>query len=49
MNGGDVIPIYKNKGNKQCCTNYFGVKIINHTMKLWKRVLEQRQTKDQDI
>ena len=35
-----VIPIYKSKGNAQCCGNYRGIKLISHTMKVWKRVIE---------
>ena len=29
-----LIPIYKNKGNQQCCGNYRGIKLMNHTMKI---------------
>ena len=31
-----LIPIYKNKGNIQSCTNYRGIKLMSHTMKLWE-------------
>nr|GEU46359.1 hypothetical protein [Tanacetum cinerariifolium] len=37
-----VIPIYKNKGDAQACSNYRGIKLLSHTMKLWKRVIEIR-------
>ena len=37
-----LILIYKNKGNVQVYENYRGIKILNHTMKLWKRVIERR-------
>ena len=26
----------KNKGNVQSCTNYRGIKLMSHTMKLWE-------------
>ena len=29
------IPIYKNKGDAQCCGNYKGIKLMSHTMKVW--------------
>nr|GEY07970.1 hypothetical protein [Tanacetum cinerariifolium] len=38
----EVIPIYKNKGDAQACSNYIGVKLFSHTMKLWDRVIERR-------
>ena len=30
------------KGNIQSCTNYCGIKLMSHTMKLWERVIEHR-------
>ena len=35
-----LIPIYKNKGDIQNCANYRGIKLMSHTMKLWKRVIK---------
>ena len=29
-----LIPIYKNKGDSQCCGNYRGIKLMSHTMKV---------------
>ena len=29
-----LIPIYKNKGDAQCCANYKGIKLMSHTMKV---------------
>ena len=26
-----LIPIYKNKGDAQCCRNYKGIKLMSHT------------------
>ena len=37
-----LIPIYKNKGDAQCCGNYKGIKLMSHTMKIWERVIEAR-------
>ena len=37
-----LVPIFKNKGDAQCCSNYRGIKLISHTMKLWERVVEKR-------
>ena len=37
-----LIPIYKNKGDQQCCGNYRGIKRITHTMKVWERIIEAR-------
>ena len=37
-----LIPIFKNKGDVQSCSNYRGIKLISHTMKLWERIIEKR-------
>ena len=37
-----LILIYKNKGDAQCCGNYRGIKLMNHTMKIWERIIEAR-------
>ena len=37
-----LVPIYKNKGDIQSCTNYRRIKLMSHTMKLWERVIEHR-------
>ena len=37
-----LIPIYKNKGDTQNYTNYCGIKLKSHIMKLWERVIEYR-------
>ena len=37
-----LIPIYKNKGDTQCCGNYRGIKLMSHTMKIWERIIEAR-------
>ncbi|GKE08372.1 hypothetical protein Tco_1411923 [Tanacetum coccineum] len=38
----EVIPVYKNKGDAQACSNYRGIKVISHAMKLWERFIERR-------
>ena len=37
-----MIPIYKNKGDVQDCSNYRGIKLMSHTMKIWERVIDRR-------
>ena len=37
-----LVPIYKNKGDIQSCTNYRGIRLMSHTIKLWERVIEHR-------
>ena len=37
-----LVPIYKNKGDIQNCSNYRGIKLMSHSMKLWERVIEAR-------
>ena len=37
-----LIPIYKNIGDAQCCGNNRGIKLMSHTMKIRKRIIEAR-------
>jgi hypothetical protein len=37
-----LVPIFKNKENVQSCTNYRGIKLMSHTMKLRERIIEHR-------
>ncbi|KAK3553051.1 hypothetical protein QTP86_031188 [Hemibagrus guttatus] len=37
-----LVPIFKNKGDVQSCSNYRGIKLMSHTMKVWERVVEAR-------
>jgi hypothetical protein len=37
-----LVSIFKNKGDVQSCTNYRGIKLMSHTMKLWERITEHR-------
>ncbi|KAK3542749.1 hypothetical protein QTP70_001883 [Hemibagrus guttatus] len=44
-----LVPIFKNKGDVQSCSNYTGIKLMSHTMKLWERVVEARLRKVVEI
>ena len=44
-----LVPIFRNKGDVQNCSNYRGIKLINHSMKLWERVVETQLRKEVDI
>ena len=44
-----LILIHKNKVDVQNCKNYRGIKLMSHTMKLWKRIIEQRLRKETDV
>ena len=37
-----LIPIYKNKGDIQCCGNYKGIQLMSRTIKVWERSIEAR-------
>jgi Reverse transcriptase (RNA-dependent DNA polymerase) len=37
-----LVPIFKGKGDVQECSNYRGIKLMSHAMKLWERVIEGR-------
>jgi hypothetical protein len=37
-----LVPIFKNKEDVPSCTNYRGIKLMSHTMKLWERIIEHR-------
>ncbi|MCJ8749343.1 hypothetical protein PDJAM_G00175160 [Pangasius djambal] len=40
-----LVLIFKNKGDMQNCSNYRGIKLMSHTVKLWERVGEARLRK----
>jgi len=40
-----VILLYENKGDIQDYNNYQGIKLLNHTMKLWERIIKGRLKK----
>jgi hypothetical protein len=35
-----LVSIFKNKGKIQSYTNYRGIKLMSHTIKIWERVIE---------
>ena len=40
-----LVPLYKSKRDIKECGNYWEIKLMNHTMKLWDRVIEARKRK----
>ncbi|KAK3518092.1 hypothetical protein QTP70_033311 [Hemibagrus guttatus] len=44
-----LLLIFKNKGDVQSGSNYRGIKLMSHTMKLWERVVEARLRKVVEI
>ncbi|KAK3556387.1 hypothetical protein QTP70_007995 [Hemibagrus guttatus] len=44
-----LVPIFKNTGDVQSCSNYRGIKLMSHTMKLWEGVVEARLRKVVEI
>ncbi|KAK3541095.1 hypothetical protein QTP86_013354 [Hemibagrus guttatus] len=44
-----LVPIFKNKGDVQNCSNYRGIKLMSHTMKPWERVVQARLRKVVEI
>ena len=37
-----LVPVFKNKGDAQDCSNYRGIKLLSHGMKIWERIVEAR-------
>ena len=37
-----IVPIFKRKGDVMSCRSYRGVKLLEHAMKIVKKVLERR-------
>ncbi|KAK9095307.1 hypothetical protein Scep_026776 [Stephania cephalantha] len=44
-----LVPIFKNKGDIQSCSNYQGIKLMSHTMKLWERIIDNRLRRETTI
>ena len=44
-----LVPLYKDKGDIKECGNYRGIKLMSHSMYLWKREIETRIRKEVTI
>jgi hypothetical protein len=44
-----LVPIYKNKGGIQSCTNYRGIKLMIHIMKLWESYRASSKRNNEDL
>ena len=44
-----LVSLYKGKGDIKECENYWGIKLMSHTMKLRERVIEARLRKEMTI
>ena len=44
-----IVPVYKEKGDIQDCSNYRGIKLMSHTMKIWERIIERRLRAETNI
>ena len=44
-NDSYTIPIYKGKGDALSCSKHRGVRLLEHGMKLWEKILEERLRK----
>ncbi|KAK9157750.1 hypothetical protein Scep_004324 [Stephania cephalantha] len=44
-----LVPIFKNKGDIQSCSNYRGIKLMSHTMKLWEKIINNRLRRETTI
>ena len=44
-----ITPIFKGKGSAMKCSNYRGIKLLCHAMKLYERMVENRLRKQIDI
>ena len=44
-----IIPLYKEKGDIQQCSNYRGIKLLSHTMKLWERIVGERIESETEV
>ena len=43
-----LVPLCKGKGDIKECGNYWGIKLMSHTMKLWERIIEEKDKEGGD-
>ena len=41
----EIVPIYKQKGDPMECGNFRGIKLLEHGMKMFEKILERRLRK----
>ena len=44
-----LVTTFKNKGDAQNCVNYRRIKLMSHSMKIWRRVIDAEMRKDMKI
>lgn len=44
-----LIPIFKDKGDVQDCSNYRGIKLMSHTLKIFERIIDSRLRAEVEI
>ena len=44
-----LVQVIKNKRDMQNCSNYRGIKLMSHSMKLWEHVVEARLRREVEI
>ena len=44
-----LIPIFKGKGDVQDCSNYRGIKVMSHTLKILERMMDGRLREEVEI
>ena len=44
-----LVPIFKGKGDVQECSNYRGIKLMSHTLKILERIIDGRLREEVDI
>jgi len=44
-----IVPICREKGDTEDCGNYTGIKVMSHTMTIWKKIIEARLREETSI